>query len=79
MSFYKFQTEEDCSQIDGTSPSLSKTEQRRIIPLSLPSAPPAGLSPSQLKRRHIIIAIIHSENSYVLSMQRLVNVSYYII
>lgn len=69
------QTEEDCSHVDGTSPSLSNRTERRTIPLSLPSAPPAGLSPSQLKRRHIISAIIHSENSYVLSMQRLVNVS----
>ncbi len=35
---------------------------------------PDGLSHQQLKRRHIVAAIIHSENSYVATLQRLVNV-----
>lgn len=35
---------------------------------------PDGLSQQQLKRRHIVAAIIHSENSYVATLQRLVNV-----
>lgn len=47
---------------------------RRTTPLVLPP-PPANLNPSQLKRRHIISAIVHSENSYVATLQRLVNVS----
>lgn len=42
--------------------------------MQLPPAP-AGLSEQQLKRRHIVAAIIHSENSYVATLQRLVNVS----
>lgn len=35
---------------------------------------PSGLSHQQIKRRHIVAAIIHSENSYVATLQRLVNV-----
>ncbi|XP_023707592.1 rho guanine nucleotide exchange factor 10 isoform X4 [Cryptotermes secundus] len=46
--------------------------QRRQLPPSLPPAP-AGLTPQQLKRRHIVAAIVHSENSYVATLQRLVN------
>ncbi|XP_077288242.1 rho guanine nucleotide exchange factor 10-like protein isoform X5 [Arctopsyche grandis] len=45
---------------------------RRQAPPALPPPPP-GLSPQQLKRRHIVAAIIHSENSYVATLQRLVN------
>lgn len=48
---------------------------RQITP-SLPAAP-AGLSQQQLKRRHIVAAIVHSENSYVATLQRLVNVRFY--
>lgn len=56
----------------GTEP---KTAERRHIPVALPAAP-SGLNQQQLKRRHIVAAIIHSENSYVSSLQRLVNVSF---
>ncbi|KDR21446.1 rho guanine nucleotide exchange factor 10 isoform X3 [Zootermopsis nevadensis] len=52
--------------------NLSCAFQRRQVPPSL-SAPPAGLTPQQLKRRHIVPAIVHSENSYVATLQRLVN------
>lgn len=48
-------------------------QQRRQAPPTLPS-PPSNLSPQQLKRRHIVAAIVHSENSYVSTLQRLVNV-----
>lgn len=63
-------------QIDGTIPSLqqSKADRRTAVPLVLPAAP-NNLSQSQVKRRHIISAIVHSENSYVSSLQRLVTVS----
>lgn len=47
-------------------------QQRRQAPPSLPPAP-ANLTPQQLKRRHIVAAIVHSENSYVATLQRLVN------
>ncbi|XP_018056768.1 PREDICTED: rho guanine nucleotide exchange factor 10-like protein isoform X3 [Atta colombica] len=47
-------------------------QQRRQAPPTLPS-PPSNLSPQQLKRRHIVAAIVHSENSYVSTLQRLVN------
>ncbi|XP_055551577.1 uncharacterized protein LOC129733952 isoform X2 [Wyeomyia smithii] len=50
----------------------SKTTERRHIPVALPPAP-AGLTQQQLKRRLIVAAIVHSENSYVASLQRLVN------
>lgn len=52
----------------------SKNVERRHIPVTLPPAP-SGMTQQQLKRRHIVAAIIHSENSYVASLQRLVNVS----
>lgn len=45
---------------------------RRQAPPTLPPAPP-NLTPQQLKRRHIVAAIVHSENSYVATLQRLVN------
>lgn len=41
----------------------------------MPSVPPAGLTQQQLKRRHIVAAIAHSEISYVATLGRLVNVS----
>ena len=47
----------------------------RQQPPSMPSIPP-GLSPEQLKRRHIVASLVHSENNYVASLQRLVNVSF---
>lgn len=46
-----------------------------LITPTLPPTP-AGLSHQQLKRRHIVAAIIHSENSYVATLQRLVNVRF---
>ncbi|KAK3912010.1 Rho guanine nucleotide exchange factor 10 [Frankliniella fusca] len=45
---------------------------RRQLPPSLPPAP-SNLTPQQLKRRYIVAAIVHSENSYVATLQRLVN------
>ncbi len=48
-----------------------------LITPTLPPTP-AGLSHQQLKRRHIVAAIIHSENSYVATLQRLVNVRFII-
>ena len=45
----------------------------RQQPPSLPLAPP-GLGLEQLKRRHIISSLVHSENNYVAALQRLVNV-----
>ncbi|KAG5682621.1 hypothetical protein PVAND_011963 [Polypedilum vanderplanki] len=63
------ETEEDHSQVDGLN-SLNKMD-RRTAPLVMPPAP-TNLTPLQLKRRHIISAIVHSENSYILSLERLV-------
>ena len=44
----------------------------RCQPPSLPPAPP-NLTSAQLKRRHIVASLVHSENNYVASLQRLVN------
>ncbi|XP_028042768.1 rho guanine nucleotide exchange factor 10-like isoform X2 [Bombyx mandarina] len=44
----------------------------RVPPPSL-GPPPDSLTPVQLRRRHVVAAIIHSENSYVATLQRLVN------
>jgi hypothetical protein len=46
---------------------------RRQQPPTLPPMP-SGLTPEQLKRRHIVASLVHSENNYVASLQRLVNV-----
>ncbi|KPJ21487.1 Rho guanine nucleotide exchange factor 10-like protein [Papilio machaon] len=46
----------------------------RVPPPSL-GPPPDALTAVQLRRRHVVAAIIHSENSYVATLQRLVNVS----
>lgn len=45
----------------------------RVPPPSL-GAPPDALTSVQLRRRHVVAAIIHSENSYVATLQRLINV-----
>ena len=45
---------------------------RRSQPPTLPPAP-SNLTSAQLKRRHIINSLVHSENNYVASLQRLVN------
>lgn len=47
---------------------------RRTAPPTLPPPPP-GLTELQRKRRLIVQSIVHSENSYVATLQRLVNVS----
>jgi hypothetical protein len=49
--------------------------QRRHQPPTLPPIP-ANLSTEQIKKRYIVASIIHSENSYVASLQRLINVSF---
>lgn len=49
---------------------------RRLLPPTLPPPPP-HLSPQELKRRHIVAAIVHSENSYLATLHRLVNVRVY--
>lgn len=51
---------------------FAHTFQRRHQPPALP-AMPQGLSPEQIKRRHIVANIVHSENNYVATLQRLVN------
>uniref|UniRef100_A0A1I8Q594 DH domain-containing protein n=2 Tax=Stomoxys calcitrans TaxID=35570 RepID=A0A1I8Q594_STOCA len=56
------------SRANGTA----RTAHNRLVQPMLPPAPP-GLSQQQLKRRHIVSAIVHSENSYVATLQRLVN------
>uniref|UniRef100_A0A6P7GEA8 Rho guanine nucleotide exchange factor 10 n=2 Tax=Diabrotica virgifera virgifera TaxID=50390 RepID=A0A6P7GEA8_DIAVI len=52
--------------------SSCNSSQRRQLPPSLPPPPP-NLTPLQLKRRMIVSAIVHSENSYIATLQRLVN------
>lgn len=76
-----FQTEEDFStfkpeHIDAQNKGNSLSTRRSGYCLVTPMLPPTpeGLSHQQLKRRHIVAAIIHSENSYVATLQRLVNV-----
>lgn len=52
----------------------SGTLNRQNLLAPMPPAPP-NLNQQQLKRRHIVAAIAHSENSYVATLHRLVNVS----
>lgn len=58
----------------GTLLAMRRSGPCLITPTLPPT--PAGLSHQQLKRRHIVAAIIHSENSYVATLQRLVNVRF---
>lgn len=63
-----FQLEEDMFSCGG------EVRGGRVPPPSL-GIPPDSLTPVQLRRRHVVAAIIHSENSYVATLQRLINVS----
>ncbi|XP_072154270.1 rho guanine nucleotide exchange factor 10 isoform X3 [Bemisia tabaci] len=62
----------------GKMPLLPEVEEesflnhRRLLPPALPPPPP-HLSPQELKRRLIVGAIVHSENSYHATLERLVN------
>lgn len=67
-----FQLEEDMFSCGG------EVRGGRVPPPSL-GIPPDSLTPVQLRRRHVVAAIIHSENSYVATLQRLINVSWHII
>lgn len=62
---YCFQVEEDCFS-------------RRLIPPSLPPAPP-DISEQELRRRYIVDDIVRSENSYLATLHRLVNVCHLLI
>lgn len=64
------------NQVNGVkqSATLPNNSAVRQVAPSLPPAP-HGLTQAQVKRRHIVAAIVHSENSYVATLQRLVNVS----
>ena len=55
----------------------SNTFKRRHQPPSLPPIP-SGLTAAQIKRRHIVASIVHSENNYVATLHRLVRVSQYL-
>lgn len=55
------------------APGASLNGSQLLTPM--PTVAPAGLSQQQLKRRHIVAAIAHSEISYVATLSRLVNVS----
>lgn len=59
-------------QSKGNFFSIHRSGNTLVTPMLPPT--PKGLSHQQLKRRHIVAAIIHSENSYVATLQRLVNV-----
>ena len=52
----------------------TKPASPRVPAPQMPPAP-ASLTPEQQKRRHIVASLVHSENSYVATLQRLVNVS----
>jgi len=62
--------EEEEQMLGGSSTSsLSRAQQPPTL-----SPMPSGLTPEQLKRRHIVASLVLSENNYVSSLQRLVNV-----
>ncbi|KAG1704754.1 Rho guanine nucleotide exchange factor 10 [Nymphon striatum] len=59
------------SQDEETYIDVKIPRKQKHPPPSLPDLPP-GLTPQQIKRRYILENIIESENSYVSSLQRLV-------
>lgn len=71
-------SEEDLKRISFMEDEEGYWPRRTVQPPSLPP-PPQDLTGDQLTRRHIIAAIVHSENSYVAALQRLVNVIYKVI
>lgn len=70
-------SEDDLKRISYIEDEEGYWPRRTVQPPSLPQPPP-DLSPDQITRRHIVAAIVHSENSYVAALQRLVNVSFLI-
>ncbi|XP_018009908.1 uncharacterized protein LOC108667398 isoform X2 [Hyalella azteca] len=61
-----------CGTLGSTLGTMgANTFQRRHQPPSLPSIP-TGLTAQQIKRRHIVASIVHSENNYVATLHRLV-------
>lgn len=66
-------TEEDLKRISFMEDEEGYWPRRTVQPPCLPPPPP-DLSGDQLTRRHIVAAIVHSENNYVAALQRLVNV-----
>ena len=59
---------------DDESPYMDvKMAKKQRPPISLPDIPPEGLTQEQLKRRYILSSIVESENSYINSLQRLIN------
>ena len=60
--------------VSGVGTLSNKPASARVPPPQLPPAP-ASLTQEQQKRRHIVASLVHSENSYVSTLQRLVNVS----
>lgn len=67
-------TEEDLKRMSFMEDEEGYWPRRTVQPPTLPP-PPSHLSNDQITRRHIIAAIVHSENNYVAALQRLVNVS----
>ena len=70
----------------GGLPRLAEEEEQMLLGSSAPAyrrvhppptlrslSPEVKLSPEQQKRRHIISSLVHSENNYVSTLQRLVN------
>ncbi|CAG7820463.1 unnamed protein product [Allacma fusca] len=65
-------SEEDLKRISYIEDEEGYWPRRTVQPPNLPP-PPADLTSEQITRRHIVAAIVHSENSYVAALQRLVN------
>ena len=67
-------SEEDLKRISFMEDEEGYWPRRTVLPPTLP-VPPTNLTSEQITRRHIVAAIVHSENNYVAALQRLVNVS----
>lgn len=74
INLFLLQTEEDGTIYGLLNGKGNGLKCKEIVTPTVPPTPP-GLSQQELKRRHIFAAIVHSENSYVATLQRLVNVS----
>ncbi|TRY79106.1 hypothetical protein TCAL_02839 [Tigriopus californicus] len=62
--------EEEEQMLGGSLPPNAAA--RKSLPPILQPTPP-NLTPEQQKRRHIVASLVHSENNYVATLQRLVN------
>lgn len=69
-----FEVKQSNGQLMSTNQALTAISKMQRQPICLPELPPQmNLTPEKLKRRMIVGSIVESENSYINSLNRLIN------